>query len=74
MHPLPSPHAPHRGFFHDTIDHSAMTLRTALNRSARFAVAAIAAGLLLSGCATTTSNSADSCVGPPSYCNVYFGS
>lgn len=51
-----------------------MTLRTALNRSARFAVAAIAAGLLLSGCATTTSSSADSCVGPPSYCNVYFGS
>ncbi|TCK95952.1 hypothetical protein B0G74_2595 [Paraburkholderia sp. BL9I2N2] len=51
-----------------------MTLRTAIKRSARFAAAAVAAGLLLSGCATRPSSTADSCVGPPSYCNIYFGS
>ncbi|WP_186307881.1 hypothetical protein [Paraburkholderia sp. BCC1884] len=53
-----------------------MTLRTAIKRSVRFAAAAVAAGLLLSGCATTAPNAstADNCVGPPDYCNIYFGS
>jgi hypothetical protein len=52
-----------------------MTFRTAIKRSARFAVVAVAAGLLLSGCATTPSSTANnSCVGPVSFCNTFFGS
>ena len=35
---------------------------------------AVALGVLLSGCATTHKSAANQCLGPPSYCNVYFGS
>jgi hypothetical protein len=39
----------------------------------RAVLATLAAGLLLSGCAADPSQNAG-CVGPPSFCNIYFGS
>jgi hypothetical protein len=51
-----------------------MKFRTAIKRSARLAVAALATGLLLSACAATPSANANNCVGPVSFCNTYFGS
>ncbi|MDH6152352.1 outer membrane biogenesis lipoprotein LolB [Paraburkholderia sp. WSM4179] len=46
------------------------------SRSTKFRVALIlatVASALLSGCALDATKTADQCVGPPSYCNVYFG-
>jgi hypothetical protein len=51
-----------------------MKTRTAIRRSVSYALAALAAGLLLSGCATAGPNTADGCVGPPDFCQPYFGS
>ncbi|MBB5444010.1 outer membrane biogenesis lipoprotein LolB [Paraburkholderia sp. WSM4177] len=46
------------------------------SRSTKFRMALILATVasgLLSGCAADATKAADQCVGPPSYCNVYFG-
>jgi hypothetical protein len=43
-------------------------------RAACRAFVALAAGALLSGCASTAQQNAGGCVGPPSFCNTYFGS
>jgi hypothetical protein len=51
-----------------------MKARTALRRSIVYAVAAVTAGLLLSGCATPGPDAANGCVGPPGFCQMYFGS
>ncbi|PCE25525.1 hypothetical protein BWP39_13435 [Paraburkholderia acidicola] len=50
------------------------TLRSAIGQSVRYAIAACAVGLLLSGCATGTTHSSNECVGPPDFCTPYFGS
>lgn len=44
------------------------------SRAARHAVAAFLASMMLSGCASTAQQNASACVGPPSFCNIYFGS
>ncbi|MDE1179268.1 hypothetical protein [Paraburkholderia sp.] len=51
-----------------------MTIRTAIRRSLAYATVALAAGMLLSGCASAGPNTPDGCVGPPSFCTPYFGS
>jgi hypothetical protein len=51
-----------------------MKTRNAIKRSIYFVVLAVAAGALLSGCASAGPNGPGDCVGPPSYCNIFFGS
>ncbi|WP_323119637.1 hypothetical protein [Burkholderia alba] len=51
-----------------------MKNHTLLKRLARLALAGLAAGALLSGCATARPNGPGDCVGPPDFCNVFFGS
>jgi hypothetical protein len=51
-----------------------MKARTVLKRSVIYALAAVTAGLLLSGCAAPGPDAANGCVGPPSFCTIYFGS
>lgn len=51
-----------------------MNISPAFKRAARLVALAVAAGALLSGCAAATPDTADGCVGPADFCNVYFGS
>jgi hypothetical protein len=48
--------------------------RNLIRRAAWYAAAAAAVGALLSGCAGTATDAANGCVGPVSYCTMYFGS
>jgi hypothetical protein len=51
-----------------------MKTRSILKRAVLYALAAATAGLLLSGCAAAGPNAANGCVGPPDFCQPYFGS
>lgn len=51
-----------------------MKTRSFLKRAVLYAVAAATAGLLLSGCAAPNPQASNGCVGPASFCNIYFGS
>ncbi|WP_181969785.1 hypothetical protein [Paraburkholderia sp. DHOC27] len=55
-----------------------MKVRSVLKRSIAWTLAAAAASALLAGCAgpgpQAANSSANSCVGPASFCNIYFGS
>jgi hypothetical protein len=51
-----------------------MKTRSLIKRSVIYAFVAATAGLLLAGCATPGPDTADGCVGPASFCNIYFGS
>ncbi len=51
-----------------------MKLRPLLVRSARVALVAIAAGVMLSGCAAAQPDGPGDCVGPPDFCVPFFGS
>ncbi|CAM2181163.1 hypothetical protein [Burkholderia cepacia] len=51
-----------------------MKLRPLLVRSARAALVAIAAGMMLSGCAGAQPDGPGDCVGPPDFCVPFFGS
>lgn len=51
-----------------------MKSRTAIKRSLYYILFAVAAGTLLSGCASASPNGPGDCVGPPSFCNIFFGS
>jgi hypothetical protein len=48
-------------------------IRKLVTRSACLVVVGMAVGLLLSGCATPSPNGPDGCVGPPDFCQPYFG-
>jgi predicted small secreted protein len=48
-------------------------IRKMIRRSACLVAAGVAVGLLLSGCATARPNGPDGCVGPPDFCQPYFG-
>ncbi|MBN3833965.1 hypothetical protein [Burkholderia sp. Ac-20344] len=45
-----------------------------LARSARLALVALAAGVMLSGCAAARPNGPGDCVGPTDFCVPFFGS
>jgi hypothetical protein len=45
-----------------------------IKRAAIYAATAISMAVLLAACATAGPNTADGCVGPPEFCNPYFGS
>ncbi len=51
-----------------------MTLSRSFKRLARLALAGVAAGALLSGCAAPRPAAPGECVGPADFCNVFFGS
>ncbi|HDV6324496.1 TPA: hypothetical protein RJR39_000530 [Burkholderia cenocepacia] len=51
-----------------------MKLLPLLARFARLALVAIAAGVMLSACATPQPDGPGDCVGPPDFCVPFFGS
>jgi hypothetical protein len=44
-----------------------------LKRATAYTTVALTAGLLLSGCVTASPNTPDGCVGPPDFCQPFFG-
>jgi hypothetical protein len=51
-----------------------MKIRALLKRPILYALAAATAGLMLAGCAAPGPQASNGCVGPASFCNIYFGS
>jgi hypothetical protein len=60
-------------FIFDVLE-NIVKIRKLITRSACLVAVGMAVGLLLSGCASAGPNGPDGCVGPPDFCQPYFGS